>query len=50
MREEHRLFKNRVLRRVFWSKRDKVTEECRRIHNKELYNLHASLNIIQMIK
>jgi len=50
LREEHRLFKNRVLRRIFCPKRDKVTEEWKRIHIKELYNLHSSLNIIQVIK
>jgi hypothetical protein len=31
-----------MLRTVFWSKRDKVTEERRRIHNKELYDLHTT--------
>jgi len=50
LREEHRLFENRMLRRIFWPKRDMATEEWRRIHNKELYDLHSSLNIIQVIK
>jgi hypothetical protein len=38
MREECRLrvFKNRVLRRIFVPKRDKVTGEWRRLHNEEL--------------
>ena len=38
-REECRLrvFENRVLRRIFGPKRDEVTEEWRRLHNKELY-------------
>jgi hypothetical protein len=36
LREEHRLrvFENRVLRRIFGPKRDKVTGEWRRLHNK----------------
>jgi len=35
LREEHRLrmFENRVLRRIFGSKRDEVTGECRKLHN-----------------
>jgi hypothetical protein len=38
MREERRLrvFENRVLRRIFRPKRDKVTREWRKLHNKEL--------------
>jgi hypothetical protein len=41
MRKEHRLrvFKNRVLRRIFGPKRDEVTGECRRLHNEELNDL-----------
>jgi hypothetical protein len=50
--EEHRLrvFENRVLRGIFWPKRDGVTEEWRRIHNEELYDLFSSPNIILVIK
>ena len=38
LREERRLrlFKNRVLRGIFGPKRDKVTRECRKLHNEEL--------------
>jgi hypothetical protein len=38
-REECRLrvFENKVLRRIFRPKRDEVTGEWRRLHNKELY-------------
>jgi hypothetical protein len=52
LREECRLrvFENRVLRRIFGPKRDEVTGEWRRLHNKELYALYSSPNIIQMIK
>jgi hypothetical protein len=41
LREESRLrvFKNRVLRRIFGPKRDEATGEWRRMHNKELYAL-----------
>jgi hypothetical protein len=39
LREECRLrvLENKVLRRIFGPKRDEVTGECRRLHNKELY-------------
>jgi hypothetical protein len=52
LREECRLrvFENRVLRRVFGPKRDEVTGEWRRLHNKELYALYSSPNIIRVIK
>jgi hypothetical protein len=41
LREECRLrvFENKVLRRIFGPKRDEVTGELRRLHNKELYAL-----------
>jgi hypothetical protein len=50
--EECRLrdFKNKVLRRIFGPKRNEVTGEWRRLHNKELYALYSSPNIIQVIK
>jgi len=40
--EEHRLrvFENRVLRRVFESKRDEVIREWRKLHNEELRDLY----------
>jgi hypothetical protein len=52
LREEykHRVFENRVLRRIFGPKRDEVTGECRRLHNKELHALYTSPNIIRVIK
>jgi hypothetical protein len=51
LREESRLrvFENRVLRRIFGPKRDEVTGEWRRLHNKELYALYSSSNIIWVI-
>jgi hypothetical protein len=39
-----------VLRRMFGPKRDEVTGEWRRLHNKELYALYSSPNIIRVIK
>jgi hypothetical protein len=52
IREECRLrvFENKVLRRIFGPKRDEVTGEWRRLHNKELYALYSSPDIIRVIK
>jgi hypothetical protein len=52
LREECRLrvFENKVLRRIFRPKRDEVTGEWRRLHNKELHALYSSPNIIRVIK
>jgi hypothetical protein len=44
------VFENRVLRRIFGPKRDKVTGEWRKLHNGELHNLYSSPDIIRKIK
>jgi len=52
LREECRLrvFENRVLRRISGPKRDEVTEEWRKLHNEELYDMYCATNIIRVIK
>ena len=45
-----RMFENRVLKRMFWSKRDEVTGEWRKLHNEELNDLYWSPNIVRVIK
>jgi hypothetical protein len=44
------VFENRVLRRIFGPKRDEVTGEWRKLHNKELRNLYSSPSIIRVFK
>jgi hypothetical protein len=44
------VFENRVLRRIFGPKREKVTEEWKKLHTKELNSLYCSPNIVQVIK
>ena len=52
LREERRLraFENRVLRRIFGPKKDKVTGEWRKLHNEELNDLYSSPNIVRVMK
>jgi hypothetical protein len=52
LKEKHRLkaFENRVLRGKFGSKRYKVTEDWRRLHNEEFRNQYYSPSIIPVIK
>jgi hypothetical protein len=41
-----RVFENRVLRRIFWPKRDEVPKEWRKLPNEELNDLNSSPNIV----
>jgi len=52
LREERKLrvFENKVLRRIFGPRRDKVMGEWRRFHDEELNDLHSSPNIVRVIK
>jgi hypothetical protein len=49
--EEHglRVFGNRVLRRIFGSKREE-DGSWRKLHNDELHSLYSSPNIVRVIK
>jgi hypothetical protein len=51
LREECKLrvSQNRVLRRIFRPKRDKVTREWRNVHNEELNDLYYSPSIVWVI-
>ena len=44
------MFENRVLMRVFGSKRDEVTGEWRKLHNEELSDLYSLPNIVRVVK
>jgi hypothetical protein len=52
LRKEHglRVFENRVLRKIFGSKKDEVTGDLRKLHNEELHDLYSSQSIIRIIK
>jgi hypothetical protein len=52
LRDERRLrvFENRVLRKIFVSKRDEVTGYWRKLHNEELSDLYSSSIIVRIIK
>jgi hypothetical protein len=51
LREEHtlRLFKNRILRKTFGPKREKVTGGCQKLHSGELHGLYFLQNNIFVI-
>jgi len=50
--EEYRIrvFDNRVLRRIFWPRKDDVTGEWRKLLNEKLYDMYCSPNIMRVIK
>jgi hypothetical protein len=39
LREEHRVFESRLLRRLFGLTRDEMIGSLRKLHNEELHNL-----------
>jgi hypothetical protein len=51
LREERRLrlYENRVLRRIFGTKRDEVTGKRMKLHNEELNNFYSSPNVVRVI-
>ena len=51
-REERRLsvFDNRVLRKKLRSKRNKVTGEWRKLHNKEVNDLYSTPSFVRVMK
>jgi hypothetical protein len=50
LREEHKLrvFENRVLRRTFGPKRDRVMGGWRKLHNQELHDLYSLPSTIEL--
>jgi hypothetical protein len=44
------MFENRVLRRIFGPKRDRMTRGWRKLHDEELHNLFSSPSIIRIIE
>jgi hypothetical protein len=52
VREEHRLrrFENKVLSRIFGSKRAEIIRGCRKFHYKEFCNSYCPPDIIKMIE
>jgi hypothetical protein len=44
------VFENRVLRRIFGPKRDRVTGGWRRLSNEEFHSLYSSSSVIRIIK
>jgi hypothetical protein len=44
------VFENRMLRRIFGTKREEVAGGCRRQHNEELSNFYSLPNIIRVKK
>jgi hypothetical protein len=52
LRQEHwlRVQENGMLRKIFWPKRDRVTEGWRRLNKGELNDVYWSPNIFRTIK
>jgi hypothetical protein len=45
-----RVFENRVLRRIFGPKKDKIAGKWRKLHNEKLHILYSTPDIIRQIK
>jgi len=45
-----RVFENRLLRRIFGTKREEVAGCWRRLHNEDLHNLYTSPSIIKAMR
>jgi hypothetical protein len=45
-----RAFENRMLRRIFGPKREKVTGNWKMLHNEEVHNLYSSPSSVRVIK
>jgi hypothetical protein len=48
--DRFRVVDNRVVRRIFGTKREETAAERRKLHNEELHNLNSLLNIIIVLK
>ena len=44
------MFENRVLRRIFGPKRDKVTGNGKKLHNEEFNDLYSSSSVVRVKK
>jgi hypothetical protein len=44
------VFENRLLRRIFASKRDEVTGSWRKLHNEKFHNLYSPPSRIRIMK
>jgi hypothetical protein len=44
------VFENSILRRIFGSKKNEVTESWRKLHDEELHNLYSSQNIVKVVR
>jgi hypothetical protein len=45
-----RVFENKVLRRLYGPKKDDVTGEWRKLHNKKFNDLYCAPNSVRLIK
>jgi len=52
LREKRKLkvLENRVLRRIFGPKRDKVNGEWKKLHNEDIHDRYSSLYIVWVIE